>query len=297
MKDEKAAMAQACEVRRGIALFGAHGQLGRALARTLAGLGPVHALSHADCDVGDEAAVHATVRRLRPGVIVNAAAYTAVDRAETERDAALRINAQAPGYLADAASSVGAWLVHYSTDYVFDGAAGRAYREDDATAPLNVYGQTKRLGEEAVLARPLTAFVLRTAWLYDREGRNFLTTVQRLAANGPLRIVSDQYGSPTPVTVLAHVTRAILMHPRAADCAGLYHAACAGVTSWHGFAEAIVRSLGLAVTVSPITTADYPTAARRPAYSVLDGTRLKERLGICLPSWDRALAELFMGAP
>jgi dTDP-4-dehydrorhamnose reductase len=148
-----------------------------------------------------------------------------------------------------------------------------------------------------VLARPLTAFVLRTAWLYDREGRNFLTTVRRLAANGPLRIVCDQYGSPTPVTVLAQTTRAILAHPRAADCAGLYHAACDGATSWHGFAEAIVRSLGLAVAVLPITTADYPTAAHRPVYSVLDGTRLKEHLGIALPLWDRALADLFMETP
>ncbi|MDA8190865.1 dTDP-4-dehydrorhamnose reductase [Acidiferrobacter thiooxydans] len=290
-------MAHADKARQGIALFGAQGQLGRALAQVLAGLGPVHTLSHADCDIGDETAVHAAVRRLRPGVIVNAAAYTAVDKAEAERDTALRINAYGPGYLADAALSVGAWLVHYSTDYVFDGTAGRPYREDDLTAPLNVYGESKRLGEEAVLARPLTAFVLRTAWLYDREGRNFLTTVRRLAANGPLRIVCDQYGSPTPVTVLAQTTRAILVHPRAADCAGLYHAACDGATSWHGFAEAIVRSFGLAVAVLPITTADYPTAAHRPAYSVLDGARLKEHLGITLPSWDRALADLFMERP
>ena len=297
MKGKGAAMASASGARRGIVLFGAHGQLGRALTRALAGLGPVYALSHADCDITDEAAVHERVQRLRPGIIVNAAAYTAVDKAETECDAALRINAHAPGYLADAALAVGAWLVHYSTDYVFDGAAARPYREDDPTAPLNVYGETKRLGEEAVLARPITAFVLRTAWLYDREGRNFLTTIQRLAAQGPLRIVADQYGSPTPVTVLAQVTRAIMAHPRAADCAGLYHAACAGVTSWHGFAEAIVRSLGLAVAVSPIATADYRTAARRPAYSVLDGGRLKERLGIVLPPWDRALAELLTGAP
>lgn len=283
--------------RRGIAIFGAGGQLGRALVRALAGLGPVQVLGHADCDVGDEAAVHAAVRRFNPGVIVNAAAYTAVDKAESERDAAWRINAAAPGYLADAAQAAGAWLVHYSTDYVFDGTKGRPYNEDDPTAPLGVYGETKLRGEEAVRARPITAFVLRTAWLYDREGRNFLTTVQRLASQGPMRIVADQYGSPTPAAVLAQATRALLEHPQAADHAGLYHAACAGETSWHGFAQEIVRRLGAGHAVSAITTADYPTAARRPAYSVLDCSRLKERLGIVLPPWERALADLFEARP
>ncbi|WP_298136839.1 dTDP-4-dehydrorhamnose reductase [Acidiferrobacter sp.] len=297
MSGKQAVTAHAGGPGRGMVILGAHGQLGRALAKALAGLGPVQALGRADCDIGDEAAVQAMVRRLRPGVIVNAAAYTAVDKAQTERDAAFLINALAPGYLADAALSVGAWLVHYSTDYVFDGTATRPYREDDPVAPQNVYGKTKRLGEEAVLARPITAFVLRTAWLYDREGRNFLTTIRRLAAQGPVRVVADQYGSPTPVGSLAEATRAILAHPHAAECAGLYHAACRGTVSWHGFAEAIVRSCGLAVAVSPIATADYPTAARRPAYSVLDCGRLAQRMGIVLPPWGQALADLFGEGP
>ncbi len=283
------------QARRGIAIFGAHGQLGRVLTRVLAPLGPVHALGRADCDVGDEKAVRATVRRLMPGVIVNASAYTAVDKAESERDVAHRINAEAPGFLADAAAATDAWLVHYSTDYVFDGRKGGPYEERDPTAPLNVYGDTKRLGEEAVLARPIVAFVLRTSWLYDREGRNFFSTVKRLAAAGPLRIVADQYGTPTSAAALAEATGAILRHPEAARKGGLYHAACAGETSWYGFAHAIVGALGLPVEVAPITTAEYPTPARRPAYSVLDGGLLKERLGIALPSWERALADVLRG--
>ncbi|MHB1512898.1 MAG: dTDP-4-dehydrorhamnose reductase [Acidiferrobacter sp.] len=285
------------QARRGIAIFGAHGQLGRVLTRVLACLGPVHALGRADCDVGDEEAVHATVRRLMPGVIVNASAYTAVDRAESERDVAHRINAQAPGFLADAASASNAWLVHYSTDYVFDGCKGAPYEERDPTAPLNVYGDSKRRGEEAVLARPIMAFVLRTAWLYDRESRNFLTTVQRLAATGPLRIVADQYGTPTSVVALAEATSAILRHPDAAGAGGLYHAACMGETSWHGFASAIVEAIGATVEVAPITTAEYPTAARRPTYSVLDCHLLEERFGIVLPSWQRALADVLRVRP
>ena len=280
------------QARRGIAVFGAHGQLGRVLTRALAPLGPVHALGRADCDVGDEEAVHVTVRRLMPGVIVNASAYTAVDRAESECDAARRVNSEAPGFLADAAAAAGAWLVHYSTDYVFDGRKGEPYGEGDPTAPLNVYGATKRVGEEAVLTRPIVAFVLRTSWLYDREGRNFFSTVKRLAAAGPLRIVADQYGTPTSAMALAEATCAILRHPGAARLGGLYHAACEGETSWHGFARAIVGALGARVEVAPITTAEYPTAARRPAYSVLDCGLLKERFGIALPPWERALADV-----
>ncbi len=285
------------QARRGIVIFGAHGQLGRVLTRVLAPLGPVQALGRADCDVGDEEVVHATVRRLMPGVIVNASAYTAVDRAESEHAAAYRINAQAPGFLADAAAAADAWLVHYSTDYVFDGGKGAPYEERDPTAPLGVYGDSKRRGEEAVLARPIVAFVLRTAWLYDREGRNFLTTIRRLAAAGPLRIVADQYGTPTSAMVLAEATSAILRHPEAVRAGGLYHAACTGVTSWHGFACAIVEAVGAKVEVAPITTAEYPTAARRPAYSVLDSRLLQERLGIVLPPWSRALADVLRVRP
>ncbi|MHB8252309.1 MAG: dTDP-4-dehydrorhamnose reductase [Acidiferrobacter sp.] len=278
------------QARKGILILGASGQLGRALTRVLAELWPVHALSRSDCDVGDGAALRAAVRQFAPGILINASAYTAVDKAQEERAAAFHINGVAPGLMADVALESGAWLIHYSTDYVFDGRKGRPYTEDDPTGALSVYGESKRIGEEAVLARPIVGFVLRTAWLYDRDGRNFLTTVERLAAKGPLRIVADQYGAPTSVDALADATRALILHPEAQRKGGLYHATCGGETSWYGFAQAIVGALGMSVPVTAIGTQDYPTAAARPAYSVLDNTKLKTAFGITLPSWEEALA-------
>jgi len=285
------------QAQKGILIFGASGQLGRALMRALAGLGPIHALDHKECDVGDSTALHAAVRRFAPGILINASAYTAVDKAEEERVAAFHINGVAPGLMADVALLSDAWLIHYSTDYVFDGRSGRPYTETDPTGAVSVYGQSKRMGEEAVLARPIVGFVLRTAWLYDRGGRNFLTTVARLAAAGPLRIVADQYGTPTSVDALAEATSTLIQHPEAHNKSGLYHATCLGETSWHGFAQAIVDALGLKVPVTAIGSQDYPTKATRPAYSVLDNTKLKAAFGIALPSWQEALATTLGKAP
>ncbi|HUW99131.1 MAG TPA: dTDP-4-dehydrorhamnose reductase [Acidiferrobacter sp.] len=285
------------QARKGIVIFGASGQLGRALARALAGLGPVTALSHSECDVGDSQALRAVVTRLAPGILINASAYTAVDKAEDERVAAFHINGVAPGLMADVALLSGAWLIHYSTDYVFDGRASRPYVETDPTSPLSVYGESKQMGEAAVLARPIVGFVLRTAWLYDRGGRNFLTTVARLAAAGPLRIVADQFGTPTSVDALADATRALIVHPEARHKGGLYHATCSGHTSWYGFAQAIVDALGLYVPVTAIGTEDYPTKAARPAYSVLANTKLQTAFDIALPPWGVALAAAVRKAP
>lgn len=283
------------QARKGLLVFGGAGQLGGALIQVLAGLGPVSALDHHECDVGDPQAVRAAVEKHQPGIIINASAYTAVDKAEDDAEEAFRINGIAPGMIADAALASGAWMIHYSTDYVFDGRKRQPYLETDETQALNIYGRSKRMGEEAVLSRPIVGFVLRTSWLYDRGGRNFLTTVARLAASGSLRIVADQYGAPTSVKALAYATRALILHPKARSKGGLYHATCRGQTSWHGFAEAIVKGMGLAVGVTPISTQDYPTRAVRPAYSVLDNGKLESAMGIVLPGWQEALASVLAG--
>ena len=285
----------ATRAERGILILGASGQLGRVLTRILTGMGgdqrgAVVSLSRGDCDVGDKAALTAAMEFHKPGVLINASAYTAVDKAEDDSAAAFRINGEAPALMAELALRHDMWLIHYSTDYVFDGQKRSPYRETDTTNPRNVYGASKRQGEEAVLARPLVGFVLRTAWLYDREGRNFLTTVTRLAASGSLRIVADQCGTPTSVDALAEATAALLRHPQAPQHRGLYHVTCQGHTTWHGFAQAIVQSLELPAPVTPISTSEYPTRAARPAYSVLDTTKFQNTFGITLPSWQEALA-------
>ena len=289
-------MSADAQAARRILLFGAGGQLGRRLAERLAPRDQVRGLRHGDCDIGDSAAVRAAIAAYRPEIIVNAAAYTAVDRAEDEPDQAYAANAVAPGVMAEEARAIGAVLVHYSTDYVFDGRASRPYRETDPTAPLGVYGASKREGEERVMAAGGCTYILRTAWLYARTGRNFLTTIERLArertglADRPLTIVADQTGSPTSVGALAAATEGILRHAGLRDLGGLYHATCGGETTWYGFAQAIVAGLQIAADVRPITTADYPTRARRPAYSVLSGAHLQELFDIRMPSWQDALA-------
>lgn len=294
---------------KGVLILGGSGQLGRALTRILRGpngtepngdpngkYAPVVALSRHDCDVRDKNALWMAIEKHRPSILINASAYTAVDKAEDERAAAFSINGEAPGLMADLAREHNLWLIHYSTDYVFDGRKGAPYQETDTPHPQNVYGASKRQGEEAVLARPIVGFVLRTAWLYDRHSRNFLTTVARLAASGAMRIVADQYGTPTSVDALAQATAALIRHPDAPHKSGLYHVTCQGQTSWHGFAEAIVRSLGLEAAVTPIQTSEYPTRALRPSYSVLDTTKLQKTFGITLPSWQEALAAVLQKA-
>lgn len=280
-----------------ILLFGARGQVGWELQRALAPLGRVVAVDHAECDLGDAAAVRATIAAAAPDVIVNAAAYTAVDRAETETDAARAVNATAPGVMAEAARARGALLVHYSTDYVFDGGKSEPYVESDATAPLSVYGATKRDGEAAIAASGARALVFRTSWVFGVHGQNFVKTVLRLVAAGrALSIVDDQVGAPTPAALIADVTaQAIAAVRRGFELDGmrLYHLAAAEPVSWCGFAREIVRQAGAAgfaampapESVRAIGTADYPLPARRPANSRLDCTHLENDFGLVLPSW------------
>lgn len=289
-----------------ILLLGANGQVGTELRRSLASVGEVivatrggelagRACERADFDA--PATLAELVTRVAPDVVVNAAAYTAVDRAEQERALAHRVNAEAPAVLAEACACRGARLVHFSTDYVFDGRGTRPYREDDPTAPLGVYGASKLAGEEAVRARGASHMIFRTAWVYAAHSHNFLRTMLRLGVDRDvLRVVADQVGTPTPAALIADVTAQALRQPGASS--GLWHLTAAGQTSWHGFAEAIFAGavarglLPRAPIVEPITTADYPTPAARPAYSVLDTQRLREAFGISLPAWQDGLGSV-----
>lgn len=283
-------------------LLGRSGQLGGALAPALGSLGELAALDRAELDLTEPAAIADVVARHRPDVIVNAAAYTAVDRAEAEPDLAMTVNGRAPGALAEAAREAGAALIHFSTDYVFDGMLDRPYREDDATNPINAYGRSKLAGERAILGSGAAALVLRTSWLYGAGGANFLETMLRLGrAREDVAVVDDQRGAPTTVQAVADAVATILRHAAGdpvrhlRDRGGLCHLACRGEASWHGFATAIFeegrkRGLAFAVrTVRPIPTSGYPTPARRPGNSRLDLGLLKSRFGIEPPDWRTAL--------
>ncbi len=281
-------------------LLGGNGQVGRELRRSLAALGELVVATRGG-GAGDAAAdfdapesLVGLIARIAPDVVVNAAAHTAVDQAEQDRDAAFRVNAEAPAVLARACAARGALLLHYSTDYVFDGNATRPYREDDPTAPLGVYGESKLAGEVAIRDSGARHAILRTAWVYAAHGRNFLRTMLRLASErDELRVVADQVGAPTPASWIADATAAMLR--RGIEDAGTWHVVADGETSWHGFASAIMREavaaglLARAPSVLPIGTADYPTPARRPAYSVLDTARLRRDFGLQPPGWEAGL--------
>lgn len=278
-----------------ILLTGSSGQVGYELERSLQACGVVVAPLRASLDLGDPNQIRAVVRAVRPTVIVNAAAYTAVDRAESEQALAWRINAEAPAILAEEARALGAAMVHFSTDYVFDGSKAGPYAETDLPAPLNVYGQSKLAGEQAVAAAGIAHLILRTSWVYGMRGNNFLLTMLRLArSQGALRVVADQRGAPTWSRTVADKTAQLLGaaqtggHPWWNQHSGLYHLACQGQTSWHGFAEAIMAGTGLGCPVAPIASADYPQAASRPPHSVLDCGKLIGHFGP-LPDWEHAL--------
>jgi dTDP-4-dehydrorhamnose reductase len=296
-----------------ILLLGKNGQVGWELQRSLAPLGELVALdrhsSPADGGCGDLTrpdALHETVHRLRPDVIVNAAAHTAVDRAESEPALARTVNTEAPGALADAARQVDAMLVHYSTDYVFDGSGHLPWREDAPSAPLSVYGMTKRDGEDLVRASGARHLILRTSWVYAARGGNFARTMLRLAQERErLTVIDDQWGAPTGAELIADVTAHAIrqtMHDPA--CAGTYHLAADGETSWNGYARFVLdtaRALkpDLAIKaheVAPVPTSAYPTPARRPLNSRLDTQHLRQTFGLALPSWQvgvrRMLAEI-----
>lgn len=293
-------------------LLGANGQVGFELQRALAPLGELVCATRsgrlpggAPCapgDLADAAALDALLSRERPDVVVNAAAYTAVDRAEDEPELAARANAEAPGQIARWCQQRDAMLVHYSTDYVFDGRATHPYRENDATAPLGAYGRSKHAGEEAIRASGARHLVFRTAWVYAARGQNFLRTMLRLArARDVLRVVADQRGAPTPARWIANATALALARlPAKPEPArsGIFHLTAAGETSWHEFAEAIFADahagglLERVPRVEAIGTADYPTRAQRPAYSRLDGRRLYDAFGLRLPDWRRGVSEV-----
>ena len=295
-----------------ILLFGKGGQVGWELQRSLAVLGEVVALDFSSVGLcgnfADLAGLAATIRQVAPDVIVNAAAHTAVDKAESEPDLARTLNALAPGVLADEAQRLGAWLVHYSTDYVFDGSGNTPWRETDAPGPLSVYGQTKLEGEQAV-ARCTRHLIFRTSWVFAARGGNFAKTMLRLAREREqLSVIADQFGAPTGAELLADVTahalRSVLSEPESSRLAGLYHLVAAGETSWHGFACHVLeraQARGQTLKAGPanvlaIGTADYPTPAKRPFNSRLDTTRLRTAFGLHLPDWrigvDRMLDEI-----
>lgn len=279
-----------------VLLFGSNGQVGHAL-KGLAGTGKPSSsqwtfLTRHECDLADPASIRATIERVRPDAIVNAAAYTAVDKAESDRDACYLVNATAPGVMAAAAARIGAKLVHYSTDYVFDGTKGTPYNEQDQTAPRNVYGASKLAGEQAVLDANPNAFILRTSWVYSSYGANFLKTMLRLGSERPqLRIVADQHGAPTSAEAIAAATVRILeMANDRKWSGGVHHMTAAGETTWYDFAKAIfARASGKVPTVLPITTAEYPTPAVRPAYSVLSNEKFAQTFGFRLPEWQQQL--------
>jgi dTDP-4-dehydrorhamnose reductase len=276
-----------------VLIAGAAGQVGRALVDSAPTPIEVVKCSHQNLDVADERVVLSCVRLHAPDVIVNAAAYTAVDRAESEPELARRVNSDGPRYLALAAREVGARLVHLSTDFVFDGASPIPYPPEAPTNPLNVYGVTKRAGEQAVLeVLPERSVVLRTSWLYAAQGSNFVRTMLRLmSANGAVRVVADQVGTPTAARSVAQAIWKITERP---SVTGIHHWSDAGVASWYDFAVAIADIAALrgllasAITVTPISTEEYPTAARRPRYSVLDKRSLAV-LGIAPVHWRRQL--------
>ena len=300
-----------------ILLLGKNGQLGWELQRSLAPLGEVVALdrySQDYCgDLGNLQGLAQTVQTLRPDLIVNAAAHTAVDKAESEPELARTINALAPGLLAQEAHKLGAWLVHYSTDYVFDGSGSRPWSEADTLAPLNVYGQTKLEGEQSIVARCSRHLIFRTSWVYAARGGNFAKTILRLAQERErLTVIDDQWGAPTGAELLADVTARVIgqvmgwqLQQQHAESAGIYHLAASGETTWYRYAKHVLAQAGraqpamkiIANEVAPVLTSAFPTPARRPHNSRLNTAKLQATFGLRLPAWqqgvDRMLAEIF----
>lgn len=282
-----------------VLITGALGQLGRALTKTLdksiyelilADLSDSPDFSGVNLDITDEAAVLKFAEESNPDIIINAAAFTAVDLCETKEDVAYRVNAIGPANLAKAAKRTGAKLVHISTDYVFDGEAKEPYKPYDTPHPVSAYGRTKFAGEEFVKENCEKYFIIRTAWLYG-EGKNFVKTMLRLSESNPeIKVVSDQVGCPTSAVQLAKIIARVIT----TESYGIYHGVCSGVTSWYGFTCEIMKLMGKSTIITPITSDMYPTPTKRPAYSVLDNTSLKE-LGCEIADWHEAIREYLKG--
>jgi dTDP-4-dehydrorhamnose reductase len=283
------------DVTPSILLLGATGQVGHELRRTLAPLGTVHTPDRPTADLAAPTSLRRTVSDVEPALIVNAAAYTDVDGAEDAPERAATINAEAPGVLAEAARDTGAWLVHYSTDYVFDGTKHAPYTEDDTPNPINLYGRTKRHGEEAIRDAGGRHVILRTSWMYSHRRSNFVRTMLRLAEEKDrLTVVDDQIGVPTWAGWCAEATATICERLLADDDAsrtGIYHLAGTGQTSWYGFAQAIFAQFGRTdVTVEPVSSDEYDTAAPRPAYTVLDSSRTRAAFDLPDTPWTAQLS-------
>lgn len=289
-----------------ILILGSTGQLGRELQRSFSGYGEVIARGRETVDFSGEDQLRSAVRTASPDVILNAAAYTAVDRAESEPDLAMAVNGHAPGVLAEEANRLGALFVHYSTDYVFDGTKAGAWEETDAPNPLNVYGASKLAGERAVEQVGGKHLIFRTSWVYGPHGKNFLLTMLRFGKERDLlKVVDDQVGAPTTSIALADATRSIVASIFEGRCgsaeswAGVYHMTCGGSVSWRGFADAIFARAqnllgGRRPATAPIPTSEYPTPARRPQNSVLSNKKLNAAFGVQLPSWGDALDRVFL---
>ncbi len=293
-----------------VLLFGANGQVGWELQRSLSPLGELIALDRHSTDFcGDLTNLNGlaeTVMRVAPDVIVNAAAYTAVDKAQSDLETAQIVNALAPGVLAQAASAAGAWLVHYSTDYVFDGSGSKPWVETDPTGPLNVYGKTKLEGEQRIASQCARHLIFRTSWVYAARGGNFAKTMLRLAQEREtLNVINDQYGAPTGADLLADVTAHVISQVMTrglplSDSAGIYHLAAGGETTWFDYAKYVVsQSIRaqaapelIVKTIHPVATSSFPTAARRPHNSRLNSTKLQQAFGLRLPPWEHGVARM-----
>ena len=281
-----------------ILLFGRIGQVGWELRRTLAPLGQLVVVDHPEVDFTRPESVRTWIRDTAPDIIVNAAAYTAVDKAETDTVLAMQINAEAPGVMAEEAKRLGALLVHYSTDYVFDGSKPTPYVETDVPGPLGAYGRTKLAGDLAIQQVDCNHFIFRLCWVYGSRGGNFMLTMQRLAREREkLRVVVDQIGCPTTSRMIAETTALALARggsrEAAAQFKGTYHLCCSGQTSWHGFASAIIDLMPpeekKCRAVEPIPSSEYPTPTKRPAFSVMSCAKLEHTFGLRLPDWHDCL--------
>ena len=289
-----------------ILLFGKGGQVGWELQRSLAVLGNVTALDHDStdhcCDFSNPEGIAATVRALKPDVIVNAAAHTAVDKAESEPELARLLNATTPGVLAEEAARLGAWLVHYSTDYVFDGSGTRPWGETDVPAPLSCYGRTKLEGEQRIQQSGCQHLILRTSWVYAARGGNFAKTMLRLAQERErLTVIDDQWGAPTGAELLADVTAHAIRHlQQRPEDGGLYHCVAAGETNWHLYAKEVLAlaeqaqpAIKIKATeVAPVPTSAFPTPAKRPHNSRLSAAKLQSTFGLTLPHWQAGVARM-----